>query len=152
MREKNIISISEYRECNGKKKLKPKSETHIPSNVWTALGLPVPEVEYLFYPGRKWRIDYAWVSERMAVEIEGGLFSRTLTCHRCKEQVMTRDKNGEMRVFKFGGAHSSSRFKSDIMKYNHLSLEGWTLLRFEPEGIQFSFIVDLYKKLHEKKR
>jgi len=34
--------------------------------------LPAPEYEYRFAPPRKWRFDAAWVSERLALEINGG--------------------------------------------------------------------------------
>lgn len=31
------------------------------------------EREYKFHPVRKWRIDFAWVLERLAVEVDGGV-------------------------------------------------------------------------------
>lgn len=36
--------------------------------------LPMPEAEWVFAPPRRWRFDFAWVDERVALEIQGGLF------------------------------------------------------------------------------
>ena len=65
-----------------------------------------PEREYEFCPGRKWRFDFAFPLQRVAVEIEGGV-------HRIK-----------------------SRFKSDIEKYNTGTLMGWKILRYTPAMIK----------------
>ena len=35
-------------------------------------GLPKPEREYEFDPDRRWRFDFAWPAQKVAVEIEGG--------------------------------------------------------------------------------
>jgi hypothetical protein len=34
------------------------------------VGLPIFQMEYLFHPERKWRIDYCWPEQKLAVEIE----------------------------------------------------------------------------------
>lgn len=39
-----------------------------------ALGLPLSVPEYRFAPPRRWRFDYAWVDEKVALEVQGGLF------------------------------------------------------------------------------
>lgn len=39
-----------------------------------AEGLPVPVPEYRFAPPRRWRFDWAWASEKVALEVQGGLF------------------------------------------------------------------------------
>lgn len=38
-------------------------------------GIKEPVFEYLFYPNRKWRFDFCWVDEKIALENQGGLFS-----------------------------------------------------------------------------
>lgn len=38
-------------------------------------GLPVPVAEYRFHPTRKWRFDWAWPEQRVALEVQGGIFS-----------------------------------------------------------------------------
>ena len=35
-----------------------------------------PKLEYTFHPTRKWRFDFAWVKQKLAVEIHGGIFIR----------------------------------------------------------------------------
>ena len=39
-----------------------------------AAGLPLPATEYVFHDGRRWRFDYAWPEQRVAIEVDGGLF------------------------------------------------------------------------------
>ncbi len=42
---------------------------------WVA-ELPEPERERKFHPVRKWRFDFAWPAYRVALEIDGGIFSK----------------------------------------------------------------------------
>jgi len=56
--------------------------------------------EYRFDPVRRWRVDFAFLPQRLAVEIDGGV-------HRIKD-----------------------RFERDPEKHNALVLAGWRLLRF----------------------
>lgn len=43
-----------------------------------AFGIPAYETEYRFHPTRKWRFDYAWPAQMVALEIDGasGAFGR----------------------------------------------------------------------------
>jgi hypothetical protein len=75
-----------------------------------ANGLPVPVFEHVFYKGRRWRFDAAYVPERIAIEVEGGIFTN--------------------------GRHiRSSGFLGDMSKYNAAALEGWAVLRYSPAQI-----------------
>jgi len=38
-------------------------------------GLPKPEREYRFHPVRRWRWDFAWPAQKLAVEVDGGAFA-----------------------------------------------------------------------------
>jgi very-short-patch-repair endonuclease len=79
-------------------------------NFLRSKGIPRPESEFKFHPKRKWRIDYAWPDVKLAVEIEGGVWSK--------------------------GRHiRGSGFIGDIEKYNALTMAGWSLLRFIPEQL-----------------
>lgn len=76
-----------------------------------AAKLPRPEREYRFHPVRKWRTDFAWVPQRLIVEVEGGTFVR--------------------------GRHSRPvGIRKDAEKYNEMALLGWRLLRVTPDMIR----------------
>jgi len=38
-------------------------------------GLPKPESEYRFHAVRRWRFDFAWPEQKLAVEVDGGAFA-----------------------------------------------------------------------------
>ena len=40
------------------------------------MGLPKPAREVRFCPERRWRFDLAWEVQRVAVEVDGGVFSQ----------------------------------------------------------------------------
>lgn len=39
-------------------------------------GLPVPAEEHVFHPERKWRFDLAWPAHKLALEVQGGIWTR----------------------------------------------------------------------------
>jgi len=74
-----------------------------------SLGVKSFVREHVFYPGRRWRFDFAWPSLRLAAEIEGGIFNR--------------------------GRHVSPRgFIADAEKYNSATRAGWRVMRFPVVG------------------
>lgn len=90
-----------------------------------ARGITGFEREYKFHPARKWRFDFAFVDQRIAVEIEGATWS--------------------------GGRHTRGRgFALDCAKYNCAALMGWTVLRFTAEAIESGDGCDLL--VHALKR
>jgi very-short-patch-repair endonuclease len=67
-------------------------------------GLPEPSTEVVFAPPRKWRWDLAWVDERLACEVEGGVYS--------------------------GGRHVRGKgFEEDARKYTIGVILGWRVIR-----------------------
>lgn len=69
------------------------------------------EREYQFELARKWRMDFAWTENLVAVEIEGGVWTQ--------------------------GRHTRPQgFINDTEKYNHAALLGWTVLRFTEQCIK----------------
>lgn len=67
--------------------------------------------EYRFDSERKWRFDFAWPAELLAVEIEGGLW--------------------------VNGRHTRPvGFENDCEKYNAAQLAGWTVLRYTPGQVR----------------
>jgi hypothetical protein len=72
--------------------------------------LPRPTHEFVFDATRKWRLDYAWVEQRLALEVEGGIWTN--------------------------GRHiRGAGFLRDISKYNRLACLGWRLLRCTPDSL-----------------
>ena len=76
-----------------------------------AAGLPEPEAEVRFDKVRKWRFDFAWKLQKVALEVEGGTWA--------------------------GGRHTrGSGYLADCAKYNAAVLAGWRVLRYSPEQIR----------------
>jgi very-short-patch-repair endonuclease len=90
-----------------------------------AAKLPIPKREYKFHSVRKWRFDFAWPDEMIAVEIEGGIWT--------------------------GGRHTRGKgFVDDCEKYNQAALVGWMVLRFPVEQIESGYalrIIEVAMKL-----
>lgn len=76
-----------------------------------AFELPEPEPEFRFAPPRRWRFDFAWPFEYVALEIEGGAF------------VAGRHTRG-------------AGFIKDLEKYNTAAALGWTVFRVLPRQLQ----------------
>lgn len=73
-------------------------------------GYPRPKSQALLIPERKYRIDFAYLEERLAVEIQGQIWHK--------------------------GGHTSGRgLTRDAEKYNALACIGWKLLIITPEMI-----------------
>lgn len=96
--------------------------------------IPPPQREYKFArdivghgPGirkrlkaaglKDWRLDFAWPDLRIAIEIEGGVYTR--------------------------GRHVRGKgYVNDIEKYNALTLDGWRLLRFASSHISSGYALE----------
>ena len=77
----------------------------------TADRLPAYEREYQFHATRKFRADFAFVPQKLLIEVEGGLFVK--------------------------GAHSNPMgILRDMEKANLAALGGWALLRYSPAQIK----------------
>jgi very-short-patch-repair endonuclease len=73
--------------------------------------LPPFEQEYRFHPSRKFRLDLAFVPQKVGIEIEGALW--------------------------VSGAHSRPLgILRDMEKANLLVLSGWRVLRFTPDQVR----------------
>lgn len=42
---------------------------------YRTLGLPKPVFELVFAPPRRWRFDIAWPDHKLAIEVQGGIFT-----------------------------------------------------------------------------
>lgn len=73
--------------------------------------VPEPIREFAFSPVRAWRVDMAWPGARLAVEVEGGVWTQ--------------------------GRHNRALgFIADTHKYNALAISGWTLLRYAERDVR----------------
>ena len=67
---------------------------------------PLPSQEFPFHPTRKWRFDFAWPDHKLALEYEGGQWSKDPTRHR-----------------------TGTGYATDCEKYSEAALLGWRVLR-----------------------
>lgn len=69
-----------------------------------AAGLPPPNVEHEFHNERRWRFDLCWPDRKLALEVDGGVYTR--------------------------GRHTRGNgYEEDCRKVNEAQLLGWLVLR-----------------------
>ena len=74
--------------------------------------------EYKFHPDRKWRFDFAFPKDKIAIEVEGGLFTQ--------------------------GRHTRGRgYIQDMQKYNAATILGWRVLRYGTGQINDQVVKDI---------
>ncbi len=77
--------------------------------------------ELRFAPPRQWRFDYAFPDQRIALEVEGGVWTK--------------------------GRHTRPRgFLGDIEKYNTATLMGWRVLRTTPSRLLTTATLDMLRE------
>ena len=67
-----------------------------------ALSLPAPVREYRFHPSRKWAFDLAWPDHLLAVEYDGGTFSKGRRSGHTSISGMARDKEKDAEAAVLG--------------------------------------------------
>lgn len=98
----------------------PKYNPKIVCAYFQECGLPIPTLEHQFHPDRKFRFDFSWPTLRVALEVEGGIYTH--------------------------GAHGSvSGIRRDMDKYNLAASLGWLVLRVTPQEVCMLDIVRLIK-------
>ena len=74
--------------------------------------------------GRRFRADFAWLSERLLVEIEGVVFPK-------------KPRDLQVSDHRLGGRHVSAKgFERDIEKYAEAVALGYRVLRVMPKHVQ----------------
>lgn len=93
-----------------------------------AAGLELGLVrELVFHPTRKWRFDLAWPREKVAVEVDGAVFT--------------------------GGRHTrGAGFEEDCAKLNEAALLGWSVLRVTSNHIGQGLALQWVERLIGAKR
>lgn len=121
-------AIAETREKGGTRAISSEKDSrHLSGNMsalerrfwalWKTLGGPRLEREYRFHHERGWRLDAAQVDCKVAIELEGGVWSN--------------------------GRHTRGKgFIEDCRKYNQANLLGWHVFRL-PTGFDDSEVVDI---------
>jgi hypothetical protein len=73
-------------------------------------SVPLPESEFTFCPGRRWRMDFAWPAQRVFLEVDGGIWTR--------------------------GRHTRGKgWLADTEKLNTAASMGWRYLRCTPQTL-----------------
>ena len=92
-------------------------------------GLPIPTPEWQFHPARRWKFDYAWPLQLIALEVEGGIWRQG------------------------GGAHSHpSNIVRDLEKYSEAAILGWRVLRVPPEELRtngMDYLFRIFARIYE---
>jgi very-short-patch-repair endonuclease len=89
-----------------------------------AMNLPEPKREYRFHPVRKWRFDFAYPDRKIAIEVEGGTYTRK-------------------------SRHTSPiGYRQDCQKYNAANALGWHVYRGDTamvrDGSLIAQIVEIF--------
>jgi very-short-patch-repair endonuclease len=99
-----------------------------------SLDIPQPKKEHQFLSTRKFRFDYAWIEQKIALEVEGGVW------------IQGRHTRG-------------AGFVKDMEKYNLACVAGWKVLRFTPQQLRkketynlLSCLFEVYRELGDKEK
>ena len=95
-----------------------------PEKVFRALlkqeGLPMPITEHRFC-SRRWRFDWAWPQYKIALEQEGGIWTR--------------------------GRHTRALgYLRDMEKYSEAAILGWCVIRVPPAGLYTAYTIGSLKR------
>lgn len=88
--------------------------------------IPEPVAEYRFHEDRKWRFDFAFPEQKIAIEIEGGLWNQ-------------------------GRHNRPASMIKDMEKYNEAAILGWRVLRFEPGQLRKRDTIEMIKEAFQLK-
>jgi very-short-patch-repair endonuclease len=94
-----------------------------------AAGLITPVREFVFAPPRRWRFDFAWPLQRLALEVEGAVFRLGPSRHT------------------FGPS-----FAKDCDKYNAAAVAGWLVLRVTSTHIQSGAAIQVLQQAFEARQ
>lgn len=111
------LSVAEYAQMRG---IKPRKAPDKQRGQVSKLardtrlqlaGLPAWVTEHRFHDVRKWRLDYAWPAQKIALEVHGGVHS--------------------------GGRHTRGEgFTADREKMNEAAAAGWVVIEATAEQIR----------------
>lgn len=106
---------------------RPPATSYSPGYVtklFRSQGIPKPVYEYRFAPPRRSRFDLAWPDHRVAVEVQGGIWTQ--------------------------GRHSRGKgMLADMEKFNNATLTGWRVLLVTPDQLCTTATMDMLRQLLE---
>src|SRR5438067_11110208 len=94
--------------------------------LWRALNGPPLEREHRFHPTRKWRADFAHLTSRTLIKIEGGIW------------IIGRHNRGD-------------GFAADTEKYLEAYLDGWCVVRLTDRQLTSEVISRLVQRIEQPK-
>lgn len=110
-----------------------KYNVHVVRAYFEEMGLPEFVTEHKFAQSvtyerkdgregeRGWRFDFAWLQQKVALEVEGAIFAQ--------------------------GRHTrGAGFKADMLKYNTAVTLGWRILKVMPQEICMAETVEMIRK------
>jgi len=124
--QKVLLKLSTSKKAKSTGVKIPKIDPYIgfPETCEKKLGIK-PVKELRFHPKRMWRFDFAFPEEKVAVEVEGGVWSS--------------QHGGKSRHFTGTGAIA------DMEKYSNAAALGWRILRFTPQALMKEETLELIK-------
>jgi hypothetical protein len=102
-----------------------KYNTEVVLKMFEDYGIPA-EAEYKFYKDRNWRFDFAWPEEKLALEVQGGLFS-------------------------YGRHSRGAALMKEHEKLNYAASVGWRILYTIPSEVCMEDTIDLIKSAFKTK-
>lgn len=88
-------------------------------------GLGAPAAEHRFHPIRKWRFDWAWVPQKIALEVQGGVWT--------------------------GGKHGrGAGIVKDHEKLNAAQALGWRVIQLTPGQVKKGELLAWLKEMHKE--
>ena len=119
MDDKSIRERKKTAENTKKKKITPQLNDMFTQLIRKELAVECVK-EYKFHPVRKWRFDYALPAYKIALEVEGGVWTQ--------------------------GRHTRPKgFLGDVEKYNTAALLGWRVFRCTPSTLLTNKTLKLLK-------
>lgn len=79
--------------------------------IWRRSGLIGAVAEHQFHPDRKWRFDFAFIKQKVAIEVQGGIFMRR------------------------GGHNTGMALRREHEKRNAAAVLCWRILYCEPREV-----------------
>jgi very-short-patch-repair endonuclease len=103
-----------------KPRKRSEAEVLMEAQLWKA-GLMPFCAEHRFHSERRWRFDFAWPDNLVALEIDGGLYVN-------------------------GGHNRGSKIIDEHDKLNEAAIMGWTVLRVDPKKVRSGEALQLIKR------